>query len=92
MASATLDVYLLRDILLSSAPDKYQRAALAPALISPMIPSTVVLAMHHPVLDSRLAAVRAHVLILRPQLLIAVFVVIRVTELHQLVALGLAVT
>ncbi|KAJ5870801.1 hypothetical protein N7455_005742 [Penicillium solitum] len=70
----------------------YQPAAQAPVLISLMIPSTVVLAIRHPVLDSRLAAVRARVLIWRPRLLIAVRVVIRVMELHQLAALGLLVT
>ena len=77
IASTTLEVYLLKHIPLSSALVKYQPAAQAPVLISLMIPSTVVLAIRHPVLDSRLAAVQAHVLIWRPRLLIAVRVVIR---------------
>ncbi|KGO68414.1 hypothetical protein PITC_070390 [Penicillium italicum] len=74
------------------APVKYQPAAQAPAPISLMIPRTVVLAMQSHVLDSRLAAVRVAVLILRPRLPIAAHVVIRVAELHQLAALGLAAT
>ncbi|KAJ5214491.1 hypothetical protein N7449_001660 [Penicillium cf. viridicatum] len=78
--------------LLFRALVKYQPVAQAPVSISPMIPSTVVLAMNSPVLDSRLAAVRAHVLISRLQLLIAVHAVIFVTELRQLAALGLVVT
>ncbi|OQE36037.1 hypothetical protein PENCOP_c012G04753 [Penicillium coprophilum] len=50
---------------------EHQPAAQALAQISPLIPGTVVLAMHSPVLGCRLAAVQAGVLILRPRLLIA---------------------
>ncbi|KAJ5501560.1 hypothetical protein N7453_006377 [Penicillium expansum] len=74
------------------APVKYQAAAQAPALISLMIPKTVVLAMRSPVLDSKLAAVRVVVLISRPQLPIAARVVIRVVKIRQIAALGLART
>ncbi|KAJ5963458.1 uncharacterized protein N7479_003334 [Penicillium vulpinum] len=59
------------------APAKPQPAAQAPVSILPLIPGTVVLAMHSPVLDCRLAAVRVTVQTSRPQLPTAAHVVIR---------------
>ncbi|OQE08552.1 hypothetical protein PENVUL_c009G05906 [Penicillium vulpinum] len=71
------------------APAKPQPAAQAPVSILPLIPGTVVLAMHSPVLDCRLAAVRVTVQTSRPQLPTAAHVVIRVAEIRQLAALEL---